>query len=78
MATGDARYRTADGGEITAGARLFNVGDFVWVTIDAGQFADGSSLSPGGANWNGWFRARGDDGRTYDLNAERLAVRPPR
>lgn len=78
-------FVTADGGQITDGARLYNYYDGYWVEV---HFADTERVSPDSefANyWDGWFYTRRvfDDGTVGGpnsgavLNGERLAVCRP-
>lgn len=76
--------KTADGGEITDGVRLFNYYDCFWVEV---HFADMDSefTGIGAKHWDGWFDTRrvNDDGTVGGprsgpmLNGERMAVRKP-
>jgi hypothetical protein len=64
-------YYTADGKEITPGARLFNYYDMVWVTILPENWGDGqSTLDANHPSFDGWFRTTGGL-----LNGERMSSR---
>lgn len=71
-------FRTADGVEVTDGARLFNYYDCFWVEV---HFGDTPGIER--PSWDGWFETRRvlKDGtvspRGPMLNGERMSARPP-
>lgn len=75
----DTRYRTADGGPITHGARLFNYYDWEWVVVEFGSTHDWANPECQFHElWDGWFHCRRESGGTVLLDGSRLATQPPR